>query len=421
MSGGGGSMARRRFLALAGGAGLGAVSGLAAWRALLDEGVPDPGPDVPTSQQEDEHDGRVLVLLQLLGGNDGLNTLVPTDDGRYYDARPTLAIGEAEVVSLTGTDQFGLAPALAPVVPLWESGRLAFIEAVGFEQLSRSHFQALDTWWSAGSDQSHGTGWLGRWLDAGNAEERANPLRAIALGEGSAVLFGQRSIATAVVDPAGFRLELPPRVDRDAVIEALTATAAPLVAEDSWMSTAQLAIPDAVGAADMLGRAAGPDGRRDATQPITSLLQTAAGILDLDVGTRVISIGVNGFDTHAQQAEAHRRLLGDLANGLAEFSAAIERQGRAGEVLLVATSEFGRRVKENGSGTDHGTGGLAIVAGAGVAGGQVVGEADLGDLVRGDLRSTIDARSVYSVALDWLGGPVDEVLGGTFDRLGLLR
>jgi len=156
---------------------------------------------------------------------------------------------------------------------------------------------------------------------------------------------------------------------------------------------------------------------------LTELLEVAAGIIDLQIGTEIIVVGISGFDTHANQATAHPQLLGDLGEGLSAFLAAIDAQGRRDDVLVMTTSEFGRRVQENGNGTDHGEGGVQFLAGKAVNGHQVIGSADLGQLDNGDVRSSIDTRSLYANALDWLSGDPnrsDEILSGRFDRLGLL-
>jgi uncharacterized protein (DUF1501 family) len=150
----------------------------------------------------------------------------------------------------------------------------------------------------------------------------------------------------------------------------------------------------------------------------------AAGIIDLDIGTRVIVINVLGYDTHANQAVRHPALLHDLGTGLSSFLRRIDQQGRTGQVMVMTTSEFGRRAAENGSGTDHGEGGVQFIAGSAVRGKQVVGDADLAHLNNGDVRSTIDTRTLYAAALDWLSADAqlsDDVLAGAFDRHDLLR
>ena len=413
-------LTRRRFLGLAGGVTAGAVGGAVAWSQLVDERVRD-----RVERGGSAEPGRVLLVVQCLGGNDGLNTLVPAD-GRYRDARPALAVPEGELVALEGEARYALHPSLEPLAARWASGELACVEALGIEGQTRSHFEAMDTWWAA--DTAAGTsGWLGRWLDATSGDE-PDPLRAVALGDGAPILAAERSISTTVRRPDAFTLRTPPGVDADGVVAAFEATAAPL-SDDPLRAAAQLAVPSTLEAVAALARANGPgedpvpqelgQGRRYGDQA-TRLLETAAGIVELDIGTQVLSVGIRGFDTHANQLETHASLLADVAGGIDSFLTTMEERGHADRVLVITTSEFGRRVSENASGgTDHGTGGVHFLAGRGLNG-QIVGDADLAALQAGDVRAAIDSRSLFAVALDWLGGPTDEILGGAYDRYDLL-
>ncbi len=428
-------VSRRRFLTVAGGAAAAVAGGALAWSRLVSEHLEDArssagsdGPDTASAPSG----GRVLVVVQLTGGNDGLDTVVPAGDGRYFDARPTLHVPEGDVVRLAGTDHYGLHPALAPLVPAWEAGRLAVVDAVGFPDPNRSHFAAMDTWWSARPGQPLTTGWLGRWLDA--TGEPSNPLRAVALGAATPALVGEQALPTVVLDPGAFSLRAPKGADAAQLTAAFRATAAPLAA-DADLAVAQRSVPAALDAVEALARATGGGegepaaldaparsaGRSGARASAADLLGVAAGIIDLQIGTEVVVVSVDGYDTHSDQRDRHPALLADLAAGLTAFTQAIERQGRADRVLVMTTSEFGRRVAENGSGTDHGKAGLQLLLGPAVAGGRVVGDVDLARLDEGDLRAALDPRSVYAAALDWLGGPTDEVLGGTYDRLDLVR
>lgn len=459
------SLSRRTFLGVAGGAAVTAVGGAALWNALVREhldGAVSSGGPTTTAASSTAPGGagttvaggrrRTLVVLQLSGGNDGLNTLVPGNDGKYFDARPTLQVKENEIIELDGV-AYGVHPKLQPIVPLWNDGRLVAVDAVGFLQgQSRSHFQAMDLWWSAEPGQSRTTGWLGRWLD--RTGDPANPLRAISLGGGSPALVGDKAMSTAVRDPSAFSLLAPKGADAAQLSSAFAATAEPL-ASDPDLAAAQQSIPSALHAVELLAKVTGDDepggtttttargkGRNPGArtgQPggldgalkqakgarggMADLLDVAAGIIDLQIGTEVIVVGVSGYDTHANQATAHPQLLDDLAQGLSGFLAAIEQQGRSDDVLVMTTSEFGRRVQENGNGTDHGEGGVQFLAGKAVHGKQVVGAADLAHLDNGDIKSTIDTRSLYASAVDWLSRDPnlsDDILGGHFDRLNLV-
>jgi uncharacterized protein (DUF1501 family) len=395
---------RRQFLTLSGGA---AVTGAAAWAGLVrDRGTTTPGGSSPSPANPTS----VLVVVQLSGGNDALNTVIP-HDGRYHDLRPTLGIPDDKLVALTNVTTVGLHPALQPLLPLWDAGQLAILPQIGFAADSRSHFESLAAWWTASPEHRQTTGWIGRWLDATGAA-KDNPLAAIALGgNGVPALRAEHSASTVVNDLAGFK------VMSSRVGDAFAAMAQP-VSSDPMLSQAQQAVGAATKAVSLLSQAAAPPSSE--TGPITESLTTAATMIGMNLGTRVFLVGGSGFDTHANQAADHEQLLGDLATGVSSFFTALETSGHADDVLLLTTSEFGRRAAQNGSdGSDHGHGGVQFVAGRKVHGG-LHGEIDLGHLVDGDLAAAVDTRSLYAVALDWLGGPSAELLDGHTDTYGLL-
>ena len=407
------SLSRRTFLGLAGGAAGTAVVGGLAWSRLVDEGVREHR----AASTNPEH---ILVVVELGGGNDGLNTLVPSD-GEYHDARPTLAVPDASLIDV-GDERYALAPSLEPIAERWRNGQVAALQGLAFSGQSRSHFGATDVW-HAGGVFPFTTSWLGRWLDA-TGDASSNPLRAIALGSNSRILAAETSRSTVVGAPDTFRLLAPEGADADpeAIVAAFSATATPLAAEPV-VRAAQVAIPSALEAVDLLSAVSSGGGgeRPDRSEgEATALLRTVSQIIDLDVGARAFVVGVGEFDTHANQAERHSALLDDVFGGIAELLDAMEAQGRADDVLVVTTSEFGRRVAENGSlGTDHGFANVQLLLGAPVNG-QIVGDLDLVDLDEGDVPMDIETRSLYANALDWLGGPTDEILDGEFDRYDLL-
>jgi uncharacterized protein (DUF1501 family) len=400
-------LSRRQFLTLSGGAGIGVA---AAWAGVLREHTSprSTATGVPSASARD----RVLVVVQLSGGNDALNTVIP-HDGRYHDLRPTLGIPDDQLITLTNAPKVGLHPALQPLVKLWDAGQLAILPQIGFAADSRSHFESLAAWWTASPEHRETTGWIGRWLDASGAATD-NPLAAIALGGGGVpALRAEHSQSTAVNDLATFELM---RADLAGAFEA---TAQP-VSSDPLVSQAQAAVSSATAAVSLLANAAAPTPDAAGDAPLTEGLMTAASLIAMDLGTRVFVVSASGFDTHAGQAAEHERLLGDLATGVAQFFGALDRSGHADRVLLVTTSEFGRRAQQNGSeGTDHGHGGVQFVVGHSVRGG-LHGDIDLGALVDGDLPAAVDTRSMYAAGLDWLGGPSADVLDGHADTYGLL-
>ena len=448
------TLSRRKFLGLAGAAAATAAAGGAAWEGLLRDHV-EGRPHAATSTAGAAAASRlglaptkerVLVVVQLTGGNDGLNTLVPID-GRYHDARPTLGLADNTLVRLPGEDRYGLAAELSPLAGLWAGHQLAAIDGIGFQGSSHSHFQAMDWWWSATPAKSTTTGWLGRWLDvtAEPGHGAPNPLRGIAIGQGSPAMRAEHAVATAISDPSLFALSAPAGVDVQGLVKAFSAAAQPLVADRPLEAQAQQAMTDVVDAVHRLapaglgqpragkgsggggeaaggvGGAAGVAGKAK-KGTVTDGLDLAAKLIGLDLGTRVIVVGAGGYDTHAGEGPTHQALLADLAGGVSGFFDAVKKSGHDKRVMVMTTSEFGRRVAENGSGgTDHGTGGVQFLAGPGVAG-KVVGTPDLGHLTpEGDVASAIDARSLYTVGLQWLGGPDSEVLGKAYDTYGLLR
>ncbi len=408
-------LTRRQFLGLSGGA---AITGTAAWLGLFRGG--SSSHPTPASGAGD----RVLVVVQMSGGNDALNTLVPLD-GRYHDLRPQLGLADDKLVALPGETGFGLHPSLQPLVSLWNDHQLAIVPDIGFAADSRSHFESLDAWWTASPEHSHATGWIGRWLDA-SGQGADNPLVAIALGGGSVrALVSERSQSTAVNDLTAFRLTAPKGADAARLAQAYAATATP-VSDRPLLAGAQDAVGATLRAVDVLGKVQdetsveGDDPSNAKAGPISSALAAAASIIDLDLGTRVVLVSGTGFDTHANQAATQERLLDDLAKGIVSFTSTLAQRGHADRVLLVTTSEFGRRAAENGSGgTDHGHGGVHFAVGRGVHAG-IHGAVDLAHLADGDLPAATDTRALYAAALDWLGGPSADVLDGHTDELHLV-
>ncbi len=253
------TLSRRNFIGLAGGTAGAVVLGgrviprlggrdeltlptsATALPTPFDTPVSTKTPALPPSQ------GRVLVVVQMAGGNDALNTLVPAESGLYRDLRPALALDESELVPLSGNSAYALHPSLAPLASVWEAGQLAALNTIGMPGQTRSHFVALDTWWAGGADTGSGAGWLGRWLDM-TAQAEADPMRSVALGGGAPALRGQQTSPVIVQSLSGFDLRGPG--DSGAAEAAfLSMGAAP---GEGLLGAAQQAIPVAIGAVDEL-------------------------------------------------------------------------------------------------------------------------------------------------------------------------
>ena len=357
----------------------------------------------------------------MLGGNDALNTVVPAD-GVYRDARPRLALPDDELLQLEGANGLGLHASLAPLMPMWEDGNLAIATGVAFDSQTRSHFESRDVWWRAGDDPQ-ADGWLARWIDAAAIDRPEVLMEAIALGAGPRALAG--SSASAVNDPTDFGLD-PPSGMSEVEFESFLLSVAQGSANDGALTTsARGALPLALSTqkilADAGDEAAGDAYSGQGSAALDVQLQTAASLITTRPGLRVVTVGIEGFDTHADQLGAHSALLADVSGALSRFWSELGPQHQK-RSLVMTTTEFGRRVAENGSsGTDHGLGSVQFLLGGDVAGGQVAGEYGLSSLVDGDLPMAVPAQDLYADALRWLGGPVEDVLGVNPPATGLVR
>jgi uncharacterized protein (DUF1501 family) len=356
---------------------------------------------------------RRLVVIELQGGNDGLNTVVPYADDAYYRARPTLAVPAKDVVKLD--DQLGLHPAMKSWRGAWDSGRLAIIENCGYPQPNRSHFESMDVWHAGQVGGSSTSGWLGRASDNMATGELCH------VGDGTAprALAGRRRFAASLakLDDLRFRGEAP---------QAASAPAAEAVGgtdENDLNASiaARLARARELAARLQADAPAVPTGIR-AKEPLTERLEVIRTLIERDEPFRVYYTSLEGFDTHAAQRYTHQSLLRQTTEAVAGFLDKLKQSGR-GDVVVFLFSEFGRRVRENGSqGTDHGAAAPVFLLGDAVRGGVQGGVPDLKDLDDGDVRHRVDFRDVYAALLrDWLAVDPAAVLGPGRTPLSLFR
>jgi len=377
---------------------------------------------------------KVLVIVQLNGGNDGLNTLIPYKDGHYYDARPTIAVPEGSVLPLDPDSGLGLHPNLKGLKALYDRGKLAVVQGVGYPNANRSHFRSTDIWMSAHPERVVGTGWIGRYLDHSIAQFHGTSFPAANIqGVLPLTLRGERVVVPSIQSLESYRFQADERYpdERPARTRTFRRVHQALAASSEDDYTRRLAQTGlkALESAEELQRAAAryqsaveyPD------DPFGQALKLAAQILTGGLGTQVIHVAIGGFDTHAGQNTApinHPLLLERVDQGLEAFYRDLAEHGLAQDVLIMTFSEFGRRVRENGSqGTDHGTAAPMFLIGDGVRGGL---HGDPPSLTRlddnGDLVYTVDFRQVYATILeDWLEADAADVLGRRFQKLGLLR
>ena len=363
-------------------------------------------------------DARILVVIQLDGGNDGVNTVVPFKDEGYARNRAGLRLRAGELVAVDG--DHGLHPAMADAGGLLESGRLAIVQGVAYPNPSQSHFASMDIWHTARPSPRDrgGAGWIGLALDA-DAAARAGVPGAVAVGDLQPPLAvrGRRSVASGLTRPEDCDLA---RAMRPAL--GVPAPAAGTGLED-FLARSSL---DAYSTADRMAEVLrAPDGGPGYPKSqLAGQLRLVARLIKSGAGSRVYYAAQAGYDTHAGQLPAHAALLGELSSALRAFLDDLAAAGLADRVLVLAFSEFGRRARENGAaGTDHGTAGPVLLAGPGVRPGLAGATPRLDDLDEyGNLKWTIDFRRVYAAALEgWLGLPSAGPLGGRFEPLPILR
>lgn len=368
---------------------------------------------------------RVLVVVQLSGGNDGLNTLIPYSDADYYRFRPTLAIQRDQVLQLDAN--LGLHPNLAQFNNLYREGRVAVLPGVGYPNPNRSHFRSMEIWHTAEPDRVLSSGWLGRYVDTLPA---TTDMQALNIGDSVPLaLTGRSAHVTTFQSPEGFQVQTDPRFadDRAAKLAAIrqiygTSAAPTEPAELDYIRQTTL---QTLVTADELQRL-GQTYQTHVTYPTTAFAQGLQAIVRMMTSsTRVpiFYISLGGFDTHAQQTNTQANLLRQLSEGLLAFYRDLEEHNLADRVLLFTFSEFGRRVRENGSaGTDHGTALPMFALGSAVRGGIHGAQPSLQDLdSNGDLRFQADFRSVYATVLrGWLGADADRVLGGFYPSLNFI-
>src|ERR1700722_13753072 len=388
-----------------------------------------------TTQIATGKDHPILLVLQLAGGNDGLNALVPFADDLYYRARPTINIPRDKVLSLDG--YVGFNPRMAPLKSLFDQGKLAVIQGVGYPNPNRSHFRSTEIWQTASdAQQSLTKGWIGRYFDSCCAGE--DPTVGVVLGE-------QMPEAFNAANPTGVAIGRPGNLGFDRETDPDEAR---LFAELNGLEPASMC-------GDSIGNLSGPSKsgmsaleylqrtaldaqvstdkikqvlkgtKNEASYPKNQLANSLSLISRLIAGglpTRVYYASQGGYDTHAGQVNTQKRLLNELAASLAAFCSDLKAKGVFDRVLIMTFSEFGRRVTENANGgTDHGTAAPMFICGGPVKPGLYGKQPPLDRLDAGDLFYNFDFRSVYSTILShWMQAPATQILGRDFPKLNFI-
>ncbi len=370
-------------------------------------------------------DDNVLVVVQMGGGNDGLNTVIPFGDDAYYRARPRLAVPRNEVIQVTG--DLGFHPKMTKFKELMDRGNLAVIHGVGYPNPSRSHFKSMEIWHTADPEgRTLRVGWIGRYFDSKcpvceqpTVGLNVGPAMPLAMrsesGQGVTLETSDAFQWMPTLDGIGAREEME-------IFKMLNAPASNEAGTiDFLRHTAMNAVLSSQRVRDAVRQYKG--GIEYPNTRFASNMKLIAQMIAGKLPTKVYFASLGGFDTHAGQQGVHDRLLEELSGGVEAFTRDLEAQGNADRVLVIAFSEFGRRVAENGSGgTDHGTAAPMFVFGKRVKSGFHGRQPSLTDLQDADLKHNTDFRSVYATVLDkWLGAEPAKILGSDFERLPFLQ
>lgn len=351
-------------------------------------------------------------MLELAGGNDGLNTVIPYEDPVYQIARPRIAIGRDQLAQLDPT--LGLHPELAPLMTSWKGGDLAIIRGVGYARPNRSHFRSIDIWETASnSDQVLTDGWVARVLKGQRRDRRAVADAVVLGGKSSRAVSGAGIRAVSMTNPERFIRQA--RGIRSRTSRPRNPALAHILSVQAQIDRAAYRLGEVAARAPAItGGFQGALGRQ---------LKVAARLIAADARIPVIKVSLGGFDTHINQIGRHRNLMRQLGRNLTAFRDALREAGVWDRTLVMTYSEFGRRVRQNGSGgTDHGTAAPHFLLGGKVRGGLYGAQPSLSDLEAGDMRHTVDYRRVYATAAgEWLNLPNTSSVLGPHRPLGIVR
>ena len=386
-------------------------------RAATQDAAPKDGWPAPP-------EGKILVVIEMAGGNDGLNTVVPYTDANYALARPNIGLKSGDVIKIS--DKLALHPAMKSLGAMFEKGQVSVVSGVGYPNANRSHFHSMDIWQSGDPEMKlrERSGWLARYFDA-DGRFKGNPLSGIVMGgQLPLALEAQNSPVSVIGNGRDYefggdrqhQMQTLHALYQDGTVAGSNAEFVSNAGNDVYAGTRNIrkALQNYDSKADKI--AGYPQSR------LAQSLQTIARLINGDIGTRVFYASLGGFDTHADQPQAHANLLGTLSDSIAAFYRDLAAQGLDKEVLLMTFSEFGRRVRENGAaGTDHGAASCLFLVGSGVRGGTFGDYPSLTDLDDGYLKHTTDFRAVYSTIIEkWLGADSRKILGGQFTPLKFL-
>ena len=370
----------------------------------------------------------VLAVLSLSGGNDGLNTIVPRNSGLYRDYRPTLAIAEDQVIPIN--DELGFHPAMAPLKKFWDEGKLAIFLGIGYPHASYSHFRSMDIWHTCEPDTQGSEGWLGRTLKDLDPNSE-NVLTGVNFGRGLPRALAKDGVPVASVgdlETYGLLTKVEGEDQRSQALDVFGRMYSPAIGRGPVIDYIRNTGTDALKGADILATAPGKysSDLEYSSSSVGQYMKNIAQTHLAEFGTRVLftTSPYNGFDTHAAQANNHSGLWNDVSNTVDTFMSDLREHQASDNVVLLLFTEFGRRIADNGSGTDHGAAGIAFAVGEHVKGG-IYGEYPSLEPAQqeqgGNLKFNLDFRSLYTTILeDWFKLDSKPIVGGNYEPVKFL-
>lgn len=365
----------------------------------------------------------ILVVVELKGGNDFMNTIVPYTEGIYYDSRPVVGLKADEVLPLNDTLAWN--PNIAPLKEMYDQGHVAIVQGIGYPDSSRSHFRAMDVWHTCEPVEIGTEGWVGRVIRELDPKGE-NVLTGINLGKGlsrALALSGVPATSVDNLDTYGLMTSIEEDPQRLQALEIFKEMYSPAIGSGIVMDYLSQTGLDVIKGSDELKKAPAlyKSKVEYADNPIAKSLRDVARVHLADLGTRVFYTQHGGYDHHANEVPSHPKLLTALSGAIRDFFQDLRDHNASEEVVMLVFSEFGRRIRDNASGTDHGTGGGAFIIGDGVNGGLYAEypSLDPSRWANGeDLEHTIDFRGVYSTVLEqWMGLDPTLIVDGTFEQI----
>ena len=369
---------------------------------------------------------RALVVIQLIGANDPLNTVVPYSDGLYYDNRPTVAVPADQVLPID--DNFGFNPNMGPIKSLWDQGNVAVINGIGYSNPNRSHFRSMDIWHTAEPDKISTEGWLGRAIrDLDPTGD--NVLTGVNFGRGLPRSLGCRGVPVASVgnlETYGLFPDVEDDLKKGYALEAFAQMYGGSQGWDPVIDSLGQTGRDALKGADILRTAPAQYSSTIEYGPsaIAQSMKNICQVMFADLGTQIYYTSYGSFDTHGDELAVHGKLWQDVGGAVADCYADLEEHGWQDDALIFVWTEFGRRIKDNGSGTDHGAGGLALLIGGSVNGGMYGQYPSLkeAEQLDGDLKANNDYRSTYATIIDrWMGLDAPSIVNGQFEQFDFIE